>query len=505
MTPDLTRRRFLTHANTLGLAVVLGGRFATAGADETATCAGPPCLLDGGEKARRWLSIAVGPCEGEIVRRPGREIEASPFSVGFETLDRRMFDPDRTYSWLARLGVKWARVQTGWARTETSPGKYDFAWLDAVVDHIRDAGVRPWFNLGYGNRLYTPEAPDASAVGWTPIYREEAMTAWRAFVKAAARRYRGRVDHWEIWNEPNISKFWQPRKPNPQDYVRLVRETAAIIRAENPQATIIGGALAGMPTDYFKAMLEAGLGEIVDKISYHPYRPVPEAGYRDTLTAWRTLLTVHAPDVELWQGENGCPSTSDSTGALGGRPWNAYRQAKWVLRRTLFDRVLGLELTSYFHLVDLVNYNWGQGPSGKANTKGLLDGRDYTPKPAYFAYQAVCSLFDHASSRSIEADDRLLIDADSDSSPIVAAFTRNSLPMWCYWTPLPPEQDHLPIVARLTVRDESIRHPVLVDLLTGSVYRLLHAQRIEGGWSFPNVPLADHPFVLTDRKALSVA
>ncbi|RMF88747.1 MAG: hypothetical protein D6741_18655, partial [Planctomycetota bacterium] len=267
MTFRLARRDFLAYGGTFGLFAAFGGRPRTTSAEEAATCAGPPRLLDGSKKSHGWLSIAVGPCEGEIVRRAGREIAASPFSVGFETLDRRMFDPERTYSWLGRLGVKWARVQTGWARTETTRGKYDFAWLDAVVDHLHAAGVRPWFNLGYGNRLYTPEAPDASAVGWAPIHREEAMTAWKAFVKTAARRYRGRVDHWEIWNEPNITKFWQPQKPNPHDYVRLVRETAAVIRSENPQATIIGGALAGMPTDYFKAMLEAGLGDVVDKIS----------------------------------------------------------------------------------------------------------------------------------------------------------------------------------------------------------------------------------------------
>ncbi|RMF98664.1 MAG: hypothetical protein D6741_09280 [Planctomycetota bacterium] len=262
-----------------------------------------------------------------------------------------------------------------------------------------------------------------------------------------------------------------------------------------------------MPTDYFKAMLEAGLGDVVDKISYHPYRPVPEAGYRDTLAAWRQLLTVHAPRVELWQGENGCPSTPDSTGALGGRPWNEYRQAKWVLRRTLFDRILGVELTSYFHLVDLMNYNWGEGPSGKANTKGLLNGRDYTPKPAYFAYQAVCSLFDHETKRRVEVDGHLRIDGELGSSPVVAGFVRNEAPLWCYWLPLPPEQDHLPRVATLDVRDDalSLRNPVLVDLLTGNVYRLLHARRSDDGWSFPNVPVADHPLVLADRKALSIA
>lgn len=50
-------------------------------------------------------------------------------------------------------------------------------------------------------------------------------------------------------------------------------------------------------------------------------------------------------------------------------------------------------MTSYFHLVDLVGYNWGEGPSGRTNCKGLLRGVDYSPKPAYFAFQRLCSFF----------------------------------------------------------------------------------------------------------------
>ena len=55
---------------------------------------------------------------GEIKPVASKDIEASPLSVGFETLDRKMFDPERAYEHVGRLGVKWARCQTGWARTE---------------------------------------------------------------------------------------------------------------------------------------------------------------------------------------------------------------------------------------------------------------------------------------------------------------------------------------------------------------------------------------------------
>ena len=42
---------------------------------------------------------------GKLKPRPSKSISGSHFSIGFETLDRRMFDPERTYGHLAQLGV----------------------------------------------------------------------------------------------------------------------------------------------------------------------------------------------------------------------------------------------------------------------------------------------------------------------------------------------------------------------------------------------------------------
>jgi hypothetical protein len=51
---------------------------------------------------------------GRLTPLHSNQITSSPFSVGFETLDRKGFDPRPTYEPLGKLGIKWARVQTGW-------------------------------------------------------------------------------------------------------------------------------------------------------------------------------------------------------------------------------------------------------------------------------------------------------------------------------------------------------------------------------------------------------
>ncbi|HQH54634.1 MAG TPA: beta-galactosidase [Candidatus Hydrogenedentes bacterium] len=438
---------------------------------------------------------------GRVAARPGRDIKASPLSVGFEVLDRKCFDPARAYEHVANLGVKWARCQTGWCRCETVKGEYDFTWLDEVVDSLLRAGVTPWFNLGYGNRLYTPAAPDEFAVGWAPVFSDDALAGWLRFTEHLARHFKDRVRHWEIWNEPNARSFWQPEKPSPADYARLAAQTAPVIRGQVRDCVIIGGALAGVPMDFLKGCLESGLGGLVDVISYHPYRAIPEERYEDDMAAMRDAIAKYAPGVRLWQGENGCPSVGgpESVGALSQLEWDETRQAKWLLRRILLDLRYGVELTSYYHTVDLVGYR------GKTNFKGLLRGNEYTPKPSYFAYQCLCALFDAATRR---AELALALVGQEKVQLQEAHFTRNGRALYAYWFPADLQK---PWTARtvsmsLDVREgAALDDPVLVDPLSQEVFRLVPAKLGETNAVFENLPLRDYPLLITGASAFQMA
>jgi len=429
------------------------------------------------------------------------DVEASPLGVGFEVLDRRRFDPEKAYPHLAELGVKWARCQTGWNRCETTPGEYDFAWLDAVVDSLLKIGIRPWFNLGYGNKLYTPEKPDDMSVGWAPVFDEKAKAAWLRFVGKLAEHFADRVGHWEIWNEPNISAFWKPRKPDPADYVAMVEATAPVIRRAIPDVVLVGGAFAGIPMDYIRGCLEAGLARHVERISYHPYRPVPESRYDGEIAALRKLIAGHDPEIKLWQGENGCPSVggreTDSVGAMSNLPWNETAQAKWLTRRILTDLRLGIEMTSYFHTVDLVGYR------GKTNYKGLLRGKDYTRKPSFDAYQCLCALFDARTKRRSDMVVELI--GATKVHLQEAAFSRGGRGMLAYWYPaklLEPWRVR-PLSMKIPTPDgAAIEEPVLIDPLTQQVFKLQQVKHAQGGLVCESLPLKDYPLIVADTAIL---
>ena len=92
------------------------------------------------------------------------QVKESTLGLGFEKLDRAVFDPEKAYDKVAALGVKWIRIQSGWARTEKEPGVYDFAWFDDIVGNLLRRGLRPWVCLCYGNPLYDEEVVEHAAI-----------------------------------------------------------------------------------------------------------------------------------------------------------------------------------------------------------------------------------------------------------------------------------------------------------------------------------------------------
>ena len=174
---------------------------------------------------------------GKLKHYKSSEIDESYVSIGFECLDRELWNPDKCYDLLAESGVKHARVQTGWVRCEKEKGVYDFSWLDEIVDNLVARGIKPWFDVGFGNPLYMKNTPNEYCVGCVPLlFGDEAVEAWKNFVTATVSHFKDRITYFEIWNEPDIPAFWYPGNPDAKMCAELVKMTAVIIKSEHPTA-----------------------------------------------------------------------------------------------------------------------------------------------------------------------------------------------------------------------------------------------------------------------------
>ena len=205
---------------------------------------------------------------GKVRTYSSAEITHSRIGIGFEKLDRGMFDPEKAYDKVAATGAKWVRIQSGWARTEQEKGVYSFEWLDRIVDNLIRRGMRPWICLCYGNGLYDEEAAKIFGAVGHPPRTEEQYRAWDRYIKAVVSRYRGKVQWYEVWNEPDGIWCWKTG-PNGTDYGRLVLRTAEAIRAADPDAKVIGGSQCLFGLAWLHDVLETGAGKVMDAFSYH--------------------------------------------------------------------------------------------------------------------------------------------------------------------------------------------------------------------------------------------
>ena len=177
---------------------------------------------------------------GQIKPKKSIDIKKSRIGLGFEKLDRDIFDPEKSYPFVADSGIKWARLQSGWQRTEREKGVYDFSWLDKIVDKMISIGVEPWLCLCYGNDLYTPAAKTVfGAVGCPPINTAEEREAWTSYVKATVTHFKGRIHYYEVWNEPDGQWCWK-HGPSADELADFTVATAKACKTADPECEVIG-------------------------------------------------------------------------------------------------------------------------------------------------------------------------------------------------------------------------------------------------------------------------
>ena len=341
---------------------------------------------------------------GRIEPVNAKSLKTSRLGIGFEKLDRAVFDPEKAYDKLGEIGVKWVRLQSGWQRTETEKGVYHFEWLDSIVDNIIARGMIPWMCVCYGNQLYDDKAKTRfGAVGCMPVHTEEQKNAWESYCSALAAHFMGRCDHFEIWNEPDGD--WNIETAETAETVGAFnRDSAIALKKGNSKAYVIGGALCATLIKFLNRMHSTGFGEYVDAISFHEYT-YDEGSVRQKVDGIRVVNKLYGFDLPVIQGESGSQSRYGGHGALHTAAWTERKQCKQLLRHLVADLLSGVEFASYFTCVDMIealngkvgdiasylDYGYFGVLGADFDENGMSTG-EYEPKPSYYALQNLASL-----------------------------------------------------------------------------------------------------------------
>lgn len=423
------------------------------------------------------------------------------WSVGCETMDRDYAYFEKFRQYVGQTGAGYARLQSGWAKTEQKKGKYDFAWLDAHVDGLIREGLHPWMCLCYGNPVYSNHGSDLDAKLFPdgPI-----MDAWLRYVKATVKRYKGKVTMYEVWNEPDNKKALDSYDL----YANLFVNTAKAIREIDPDVKIAGFGSCSPDRQYIRQsmrkIVELGGAEYMDYITYHAYWPIPETVIPEVEQLKADIAAI-APNVRLLQGETGCPGQLEYGHAMHTVEWTEYSQAKWDLRSMLIHWSMGCP-HSVFTMTDL-NYRWMVQSFGLIRTN--LKGEPVYLRPKFHAVQNVTSVF----SADVKPTDAVKVETVCGRKVMCVGLEKGGKVIGCaLWLGdrRPNESmERTEVALKISGMPMDSKNTVYVDLLSGNVHKIVELNRSHGivnpdGFYFGELPLWDSPILIIDKNEIDI-
>lgn len=221
-----------------------------------------------------------------------------------------------------RVGT--VRALLYWPAVEPRRGKFNWAPLDRTVGRLASKRI-VLLPFVFGSPRYV-----ARHANRPPLGSARRRKAWRSFLAAAVERYGpggtywtspvlyhqahpGKaplpIHDWQIWNEPNIEKFFAPH-PSVHRYARLVRDAGRAIHGVDPNANVILAGMSGRghPSDrkfLNRLYRRHGIKRFFDAVAVNPYAPtVPQVGRK--IRRIRAVMRRHGDGrTPLWITELG--------------------------------------------------------------------------------------------------------------------------------------------------------------------------------------------------------
>lgn len=201
----------------------------------------------------------------------------------------------------------------------------------------------------------------------------DALPEWKAYVADILRKTRGRVRHWEVWNEPpNFSE-----SKSPADYAKIVAAAYEAVKEMDPSAQV-GLAAQSVNLNFLAQAIEAGAANRFDYVTVHPYETLGlvergwEAQYMSIVPTIRKMLADKCPgrkDAPVWFTELGQPVEKDVTPA---------RQADTLVKAYVLALAQGVR-----------RVHWFEGIDGDSGPFGLIAGTSgSSPRRPSFAAMA---------------------------------------------------------------------------------------------------------------------
>lgn len=230
-------------------------------------------------------------------------------ALGFRTL--RLWDTGTAWRHLQPDGPHWNWNGVGTRR------------LDMYVNHAlkNDPGTRIIYTLGQTPQWAssTPDLAGLYGPGATGMPADPGH--WRDYVRTLANRYRGRITHWELWNEPDFQRLFSGTAAQMVELARIAREE---LQAADPANKLIApGVSDGQGMAWLNDFLAAGGGRHVDAIAAHWYFGTRPDSVLPKVRNLRAMVDGYGlGHLPLWvtEGGPGCDSAVEQCASFAPTP-----------------------------------------------------------------------------------------------------------------------------------------------------------------------------------------
>lgn len=353
------------------------------------------------------------------------------------------------------------------------------AGVDRFIDGLVENGVAINLLLHFWDK-------DGHAAGEelsSPRFKtEEQVQDFLEYVRFNVRHFKGRVQYYQIWSEPEAGCDSGIKCIEPLDYINLARQTIPVIREEDPQAKVVSAPNVLYHRDarnWLFAFLDSDVVQLFDVISWHPmYDAAPDIEfygdyyyeYPSIIRAIKDTASASGFQGEYWGTDLTWWVTGDP-GKPSDQPWESHTEiqsAKYYARVTVMQ--LGLDV--------------GVGVQG-------LTSREYH---VHWIYETMRNL---STVMAGARPDSLAVEIESAATNIMSyGFTLpNGDTLFALWTDGVAVDDDPGVRTTLTFPGLSAQEVIGIDVLNGFEQEMITDVE-DGNLVIQDLLVKDYPIIL---------
>jgi hypothetical protein len=321
--------------------------------------------------------------------------------------------------------------RTRWADIEPRKGDWQFGRLDLYVNEAWSQGTRVLYTLGSTPAWASARPGEPCSYGHGCAAEPRSLADWEDYVRTVARRYRGRICCYEVWNEPDFSGPPKPPRVHGGFYtgtvetlVEMTRIAREVLQAEDPEALLLSPGFVNGVHNRLAPWLAAGGGQHIDAVAYHFYAWQDERRMQREIQTVREVMRQHGiAHLPLWSTEAGVEVYPDNEPLPPGigRRINRQDAAAMLARQIVLAAFAGLDRYIY--------YAWDNDLSGMVDRAGQAH-------PARDAILLTMRWLDGLQPKHCSS---------GPGRPTVCWGEREGLPVAIAWNPHPGPRLQLPL------------------------------------------------------------